>query len=114
MYTASEIAEAMEKIPTDDEEAYGEAYGDLCDRVEKETGLSREEAMKLMEEGLLLWLEKQYQIGEGMLSGKVVPLAIHRPRLCVCLYGARRLECPAVPVGRPLVRFSAPSRPGRW
>jgi hypothetical protein len=31
----------------------------------------------MMKDGCLLWIEKM-QFGEGMLSGKVVPLAIHR------------------------------------
>jgi hypothetical protein len=32
----------------------------------------------MMKKECLLWIEKMRQFGEEMLSGKVVPLAIHR------------------------------------
>jgi hypothetical protein len=32
----------------------------------------------MMKKESLLWIEKMRQFGEEMLSGKVVPLAIHR------------------------------------
>jgi hypothetical protein len=32
----------------------------------------------MMKKECLLWIEKMRQFGGGMLSGKVVPLAIHR------------------------------------
>jgi hypothetical protein len=73
MYTSKDIAEAIENIPADDATAI--AWCDLHDRITRETGLSEEAMMK---KECLLWIEKMRQLGEGMLSGKVVPLAIHR------------------------------------
>jgi hypothetical protein len=32
----------------------------------------------MMKKECLLWIEKMRQFAEGMLSGKVVPLVIHR------------------------------------
>jgi len=44
----------------------------------KETGLSEEGVRQMMKKECLLWVEKRRQFGERILSGKVVPLAIHR------------------------------------
>jgi bifunctional pyridoxal-dependent enzyme with beta-cystathionase and maltose regulon repressor activities len=78
MYTSRDIAEAIEKIPADDLDATAIAWCDLHDRITRETGLSEEAVRQMMKKECLLWIEKMRQFGEGMLSGKVVPLAIHR------------------------------------
>ena len=70
MYTSKDIAEAIEKIPADDLDATAIAWCDLH--------LSEEAVRQMMKKECLLWIEKMRQFGEGMLSGKVVPLAIHR------------------------------------
>ena len=77
-YTSKDIAEAIEKIPADDLDATAIAWCDLHDRITRETGLSEEAVRQMMKKECLLWIEKMRQFGEGMLSGKVVPLAIHR------------------------------------
>ena len=49
----------------------------MHDRITRETGLSDEAVRQMMKKECLLWIEMR-QFGEEMLSGKVVPLAIHR------------------------------------
>jgi hypothetical protein len=61
MYVPKEVAEAMAEIFDD-----------------PETGLSEQALRQLMKEAFLLEMERKRQMGEAMLSGKVVPLAIHR------------------------------------
>jgi hypothetical protein len=51
---------------------------DLEDRIASETGLSEQALRQLMKEAFLLEIERKPQMGEAILSGKVVPLAIHR------------------------------------
>ena len=75
MYTSKDIAEAIEKIPTDDLDVTAIAWCDLHDRITRETGLSEEAVREMMKKECLLWIKKMRQFGEGMLSGKV--LAIH-------------------------------------
>jgi hypothetical protein len=77
-YTSKDIAEAIEKIPADDLDVTAIAWCDLHDRITRETGLSEEAVRQMMKKECLLWIKKMRQFGEGMLSGKVVPLAIHR------------------------------------
>jgi hypothetical protein len=81
MWTPKDIAEAMEKIPFEDMnmDVGADAMSDLWDRVASETGLSEEAVRQLMNEGYLLLMEMR-QFGEGMHSGKVVPLAIYERR----------------------------------
>jgi hypothetical protein len=57
------------------------AMCDLEDRIASEyyeTGFSEQALRQLMKEAFLLEIERKRQIGEAMLSGKVVPLAIYR------------------------------------
>ena len=49
------------------------ALCDLEDRIASETGLSEQALRQLMKEAFLLEMERKRQIGEAMLSGKVVP-----------------------------------------
>jgi hypothetical protein len=77
-YTSKDIADAIEKIPADDLDLTAIAWCDLHDRIMKETGLSEEGVRQMMKKECLLWVEKMRQFGERILSGKVVPLAIHR------------------------------------
>jgi hypothetical protein len=42
MYTSKDIAEAIEKIPSDDLDVTAIAWCDLHDRITRETGLSEE------------------------------------------------------------------------
>jgi hypothetical protein len=51
---------------------------DLEHRSASETGLSEQALRQLMKEAFLLEMERKRQLGEAMLSGKAVPLAIHR------------------------------------
>jgi hypothetical protein len=73
MYVPKEVAEAMAEIFDD-----------------PETGLSEQALRQLMKEAFLLEMERKRQMGEAMLSGKVVPLAIHRqdgaPNRDCCLH----------------------------
>jgi len=77
MYTSKDIAEAIEKIPTDDLDVTAIAWCDLHNRITRGTGLSEEVVRQMMKKECLIWIEKMRQFG-GMLSGKVMPLAIHR------------------------------------
>ena len=77
MYTSKDIAEAIENIPADDLDVTAIAWCDLHNRITRETGLS-EVVRQMMKKECLIWIEKMRQFGEGMLSGKVAPLAIHR------------------------------------
>ena len=77
MYTSKDIAEAIEKIPTDDLDVTAIAWCDLHNRITRETGLSEEVVRQMMKKECLIWIEKMRQFG-GMLSGNVMPLAIHR------------------------------------
>jgi len=65
MYTSRDIAEAIEKIPTDDLDATAIAWCDLHDRITRETGLSEEAVRQMMKKECLLWIEKMRQFGEG-------------------------------------------------
>ena len=76
-YTSKDIAEPIEKIPADDLDVRAIAWCDLHDRITRETGLSDEAVRQMMKKECLLWVEKMHQFGERMLSGKVVPLAVH-------------------------------------
>jgi hypothetical protein len=78
MYTSKDIAEAIEKIPADDLDATAIAWCDLHDRITRETGFSEEAVRQMMKKECLLWIEKMRQLREEKLSGKAVPLAIHR------------------------------------
>jgi hypothetical protein len=71
------IAEAIEKIPTDDLDVTAIAWCDLHNRITRETGLSEEAARQMMKKECLIWIEKMAPV-RGMLSGKVMPLPIHR------------------------------------
>jgi hypothetical protein len=73
MYTSRDIAEAIEKVPADDLDLTAIAWCDLHDRITRETGLSEQAVQQMMKKECLLWIEKMRQIGEAMLSGKVVP-----------------------------------------
>ena len=77
MYTSKDIAEAIENIPADDLDVTAIAWCDLHDRITRETGLSDEAVRQMMKKECLIWIEKMRQFG-GMLSGKVMPLPIHR------------------------------------
>ena len=68
MYTSKDIRPGRD----------GHCLGDLHDRITRETGLSEEAVRQMMTKECLLWIEKMRHFGEGMLCGKVVPLAIHR------------------------------------
>ena len=54
------------------------AMCDLEDQIASETGLSEQALRQLMKEAFLLEMERKRQIGEAMLSGKMVRLATHR------------------------------------
>jgi len=54
------------------------AMCDLEDRIASEMGLSEQALRQLMKEAFLIEMERKRQMGEAILSGKVVPLAIHR------------------------------------
>jgi hypothetical protein len=54
------------------------AMCDLKDRIASETGFSEQALRQLMKEAFLLEMERKRQMGEAILSGKVVPLAIDR------------------------------------
>jgi hypothetical protein len=83
MYVPKHLAEAMAEIfdgpkGEGDMDATTIAVCDLDDRSASETGFSEQALRQLMKEAFLLELERKRQMGELMLSGKVVPLAIHR------------------------------------
>jgi hypothetical protein len=56
------------------------AMCDLEDRIasDYETGLSEQALRQLMKEAFLIEMERKRLMGEAILSGKVVPLAIYR------------------------------------
>ena len=70
MYTSKDIAEAIEKIPTDDLDVTAIAWCDLHNRITRETGLSEEVVRQMMKKECLIWIEKMRQFGEGMLCGR--------------------------------------------
>jgi hypothetical protein len=85
MYVPKEVAEAMAEIFDDPNweggmDATTIAMCDLEDRIASETGLSEQALRQLMKEAFLLEMERKRQMGEAMLSGKVVPLAIPTTR----------------------------------
>jgi hypothetical protein len=55
-----------------------DAMCDPEDRIASDTGFSAQALRQLMKEAFLLEMERKRQMGEAILSGKVVPLAIHR------------------------------------
>ena len=56
MYTSKDIAEAIEKIPTDDLDVTAIAWCDLHNRITRETGLSEEAVRQMMKKECLLWI----------------------------------------------------------
>ena len=78
MCTPKHIAEAMASKGEGDMDATAIAMCDLEDQIASETGLSEQALRQLMKEAFLLEMERKRQIGEAMLSGKMVRLATHR------------------------------------